>query len=140
MTSYYKDDKSEADKKAAKAKAKLPPKMPSGGTVVAAAPGYSVVTAVKSEAGVLSFPPPLTVIAWSISSDIAYPVTAIPIAEDALHAATVQTDGRVLSEDGTVYPGGDEWKAAVQAEHDAAKALEDDAAAKAKAEAKGKAA
>jgi len=140
------DDEPHDDKKA-KAKPKTLPKMASGGTVVAAAPGYSVVSAVRNEAGVLTFAAPLAVIAWSVGGDgPAYPIAALPLAEDALAVGTTQPDGRVLGADGTIYPGGTEWQAALNAEEDAvkaeaaaAKAAEDEAAAKAKAEADAKA-
>jgi hypothetical protein len=128
------DDKNKAAEDKAK-KAKTLPKAPSGGTAVTAAPGYSVVTAVHNELGLLTFPAPLAVIAWSVGGDgAAYPHTALPIDEKALAVGTVQPDGRVLGADGTIYPGGAEWQAALNAEDAAVKAAE--AAAKAEADAK----
>jgi hypothetical protein len=151
MTTAYqsrhssRDDEPHNDKttKPVEKKPKTLPKAPSGGTVVAAVPGYSVVTAAHNEAGVLTFGAPLTVIAWSVGGDgAAYPHTALPIDEKALAVGTVQPDGRVLGADGTIYPGGTEWQAALNAEDAAVKAEKaaaDEAAAKEKAEADAKA-
>lgn len=146
QTTAYESRHSSRDEEKKAKKPRTLPKMASGGSVVAAAPGYAVVSAVRNEAGVLTYPAPLAVIAWSVGADgAALPVTALPLAEDALAVGTVQPDGRVLGADGTIYPGGTEWQAAlneeeaaVKAEEAAAKAEVDAAAAKKQADADAK--
>lgn len=121
--SYFdKADTKPADKPIAKAKA-VAPKMviPADGKVVAANPGYWVVTASDAippaDAGVV-FGRARSVIAWVVGSDTAtppYPVTARPFDPGIETVALVELDGSVIGLDDTHYASTDAWKAAVTA-------------------------
>jgi hypothetical protein len=101
---------------APKAEARVIPTMPTGGTIIPAGPGYTVLTATKGEDGILRFPPPLVVIAWSIGADgIAWPVTALPLSGETIDVGTVHTNGAVVDLDGTVYASQQDWQAALTA-------------------------
>jgi hypothetical protein len=111
-------EKAAAKSKAAKpvAKTRTVPTMPAGGTIIVAKDGYSVLTATKAADGILRFPPPLVVIAWSIGADgAAFPVTEVPVSADAIDVGTVHTNGAVTDAEGKVHAGPNEWQAAVRA-------------------------
>ena len=110
--------------------AKTLPKRPSGGDMVGAGAGYSVISAMHDDAGNLVFLPGLPVIAWQVGADgVTWPVTAAPIDAKAHDAAVLQVDGSAVTLDGMRYAGAAEWQTAIRLEDDAAKAAATEAEA-----------
>ena len=96
-----KRDAADADADAPKAEARTIPTMPAGGTIIPAGPGYTVLTATKGEDGILRFPPPLVVVAWSIGADgIAWPITALPVSAEAWQAASTAKEAAADAPEG----------------------------------------